>query len=269
MRNTIKIGIVATALSAATALTGAALAGQLKTATDSEPIAGSGTAARAVCNGARKAISGGVQMSGDTDSSLTILKTLKRDRKRGWEANVERASGDDGGQLKVFAYCRKEEVFVGGDVETLPDGVPEAVVARCPQGTTPLSGGFAGPIFDSPYAYVSKRKGLRAWLVKYISFDPGLNGLAQANCYEGPPLEVRSRTRTLEPGSSFETFRFRLGCPAETDPISAGFSSSEPLSEGGPFVTTSKRVPGRDWLMKVRVSTVSLEFTAYVYCEEA
>jgi hypothetical protein len=148
----------------------------------------------------------------------------------------------------------------------VPEDELARVIARSPRGMIPISGGFAAQFDTSPYPFASRRKGTRKWVATFASFSKGTEGTAQANCWDGPPLEARSNTRSIDPPNELTAYVVKATCPPDTRVISGGFKSSEPLNKPGPFIYESRKTGRREWTTRFMLAFMDLEFTTYAYC---
>lgn len=228
---------------------------------------------KATCSADRRAVAGGFQ-GPELSEALAFPKVLRRAGRRGWLAGVEVVDGS-AGELTAYAYCEDKhgslaKLRTKTKSKVIPDtgfGDPStAVRARCPRGETPVSGGFSGPLVGPPYASASRRKGRRSWVAVVAAHDPDTEGTAQANCYDGPPLEVRPKTRTITPPDEYVEYEVVASCPTGRRVISGGFKSTLALSEFGPFVYESRKTSRREWTNRFVLAELETEFTTYAYC---
>jgi hypothetical protein len=262
------------ALAASLALTVAAVAvAGGGTASETVEIEGDSAKAKATCSADRRAVAGGFK-GPEFSEALTFPKLLRRAGRRGWTAGVEVVDGS-AGELTAYAYCEDEDSSLAKlraktKSKVIPDtgfGDPStAVRARCPRGETPVSGGFSGQLVGTPYASASRRKGRRSWVAVFTAHDPDTKGTAQANCYDGPPLQVRSKTRTIAPPSEYMGYAVAAQCPPGSRVVSGGFKSTLALSEFGPFVYESRKTSRREWTNRFILSEFDAKFTTYAYC---
>ena len=240
-----------------------AFAGQNGRASNSVPITGNDAKTGATCKAGSKAVSGGFRAPHSTESPAFVKKSLRRGGRR-WTAGVERFN--PGGTLTVYAYCGDEKVETKERTKVISVGEQTTVRARCPRGQTPISGGFSGEPAGPPYPTASRRTGMRRWAATFVSFNSGLEGQAQVNCYEGPPLGKRIRTKSVTPPNEFRRFTVTAKCPKGETAVSGGFRVLPPLSKPGPFVNSSRRSGKRGWTVKVVTGFRPGKLSAYAYC---
>ena len=247
--------------------TTAALAGGGNTASNTIETTGDDGKTKATCEGERRAVAGGFRaelIKGDP----SYVKTLRRAGRRGWLAAID--SFNPGGELTAYAYCRPKgnplaKLATKTKQVSFSDGEVALISARCAKGETPVSGGFSSPPDVSPYPSRSKRKGTRKWQVEFASYDLA-HGAVQANCYDGPPLEVRSTTETLDPPPSNTPYEVSATCPPGSKVVSGGFKSSSELNKGGPFIRESRKTGPREWTTALTHGYFPIELTTYAYC---
>jgi hypothetical protein len=180
---------------------------------------------------------------------------------------------DPVGSLTTYAYCADEAVSTRKRTRSLPEfsmeeDEPTNVVARCPRGETPISGGFSGALADSPYASASRRKGDRKWVTTFIAYDAGTDGTTQVNCYDGPPLDAVAKTMTIPASDEYGRFVVTAKCNGGETALSGGFKSSTQITEGGPLIFMSRRKAGRKWAVGFIQGFYDepTKFTTYAYC---
>jgi hypothetical protein len=258
----IAVGITAAGLAVAT--------GSLKTAasqTENFDQEGNGEA-RAQCKGKLKAVSGGFEYVGPNDTS-GIVKTAKRDKRRGWEVGM--VSALDAERLKAYAYCRKAEGLVNSsDSEILPDSTVEEITVNCPTGTRVISGGTLAALSPDVYVHASHRRDGNTWETSWISYDTNQSATATVTCYDGPPLKQVSKSKTFDFSGSADYKRVNVTatCPQGHRAVSGGFKSNIELSKAGPLIDVSRRVRSRKWRLEATASFYeNLKLTAYAYCE--
>ena len=261
------IGVVGAA--AAVLTTTAAFAGGGSTATNTVETTAVRGKTKAVCDGERRAVAGGFRtelIKGDH----AYVKSLRRAGRRGWLAGID--SSFSGGELTAYAYCRPKgnplaKLETKSRKVTIPVDVFKLINARCARGQTPVSGGFSSPFDDYTYPTTSKRKGARKWQAGFIANQAESPDVTvQANCYDGPPLEARSNTETLDPPPAYTLYEVSATCPPGSKVISGGFKSSSPITKSGPFVHESRKTGPREWTIGVTLGYFPIEFTTYAYC---
>ena len=164
-----------------------ALAGDGATTVSETVVSTTGTAKVDVeCKNGLKAVAGGFKGRSSIGDDLAISKRSLRKARRGWSAGEQAPFGKEHQQrLTAYGYCADEEVTTRTRTEPVPEATgfpPERtrITVRCPDGKTPISGGYAAALADSTFASASWRKGGRKWAVLFNSFDPGAEGIGYA-----------------------------------------------------------------------------------------
>jgi hypothetical protein len=246
-----------------TAAAALAFAGQNDKASNSVQITGTSAKTGAACKAGSKAISGGFRAPHSTESPAFVKQSLRRAGRR-WSAGVQRF--DPGGTLTVYAYCGDEKVKTKQRAKQISVDEQTTVRVRCPRGQTPISGGFSAAPAGPPYPTASRRAGTRRWAATFVSFNTGLQGRAQVNCFDGPPLGKRVKTKSVSPPDEFRLFTVTAKCSRGETAVSGGFRILPPLSKPGPFVNSSRRSGKRKWTVEVVTGFRPGKLTAYAYC---
>jgi hypothetical protein len=178
-------------------------------------------------------------------------------------------------ELESFAYCGKRArppKVRSKHVQVAPSGFG-SVVAKCPDGTQAIAGGFATN--RRVITLTSKRSGVRGWKVVGVNItnsgNPGGPARLTAYAYckvHAPKLVTRSRNATVS--SSFRTTKVK--CPRQAKALSGGFDGH--ISAVGGQLTAagaldSKRAAhGRAWTTSaLSVSAPNqARITTYAYC---
>jgi hypothetical protein len=183
--------------------------------------------------------------------------------------------GTQDGDLVSFAYCRRaaDPPRVRSDRVSLLGGTTGSAVARCPDGTEAVGGGFQGDFSmtggQAVIALTSKRLGDSRWMVE--GFNAGgapADLIGYAYCKHTRHRLVTRSKRTTAPTDHLKTFA--VGCPRGGRAVAGGFDghldSSGPVTGAG--AVTSRRTHHRTaW----RTSAVGAfgqpgTITGYAYC---
>lgn len=272
MRRAITITAAALVLTVATA----ALAGGGESKTVSETVSSTSGTARvdAGCKNGLKAVAGGFKGQSSFEDGLVISKRSVRKPRRSWSVGEQAPFGKEHQQrLTVYGYCADEDLTTKVRTKPVPEATgfpPERtrVTARCPDGQMPISGGYSSALSSSTYASVSRRSGARKWAVIFNSFDPGAEGTAQANCYEGARLDTVAKQEVIPASDAYDRFVIKAKCPRGETALSGGFKSTVGVTEGGPMIFMSRRRGERTWAVGFLQGFYSdpTEFTTYAYC---
>ncbi len=168
--------------------------------------AGPTVTAVARCPKGTKAVSGGFTTSvprilGASTSSrwFVVSESIMTPRGDGWRVSgSEHYPSPAASEFTAYAYCekRRKSILVGGTVRT--DTIPSVVgqtsgnTARCPKGTTAISGGFRTSATD---AYFNRSRGFgRDWSVEVTNVGATLPGLydVEAYCVRGKVRRVKA-----------------------------------------------------------------------------
>lgn len=191
-------------------------AAKLRTVSQSQLAGANGSNARvtavARCPKGTKAVSGGFTITPPSPGTpaapphspgipghlFIVNESIMTPRGDGWRVSgAEQVQGSLDG-FTAYAYCekRKRALLLGGTVRT--DFVPTVSgqstgnTARCPKGTTAISGGFSTL---SPGAYFNRSRGAgRDWSVGVTTFDAGTS----RDLYEVEAYCVRGKVRTTK-----------------------------------------------------------------------
>lgn len=266
----------------------AAWAGPLRQAASSatETIAefdnGSATAR---CKAGSEAISGGFrgefdpsEVTSGNSPQLQVYESRLRGE-RGWIGSAYNVG--ETGEFTSFVDCRARGPK-GESKAKRVEGTPfmgatqtGEVTARCPAGTTVISGGFDNPDFrwTGDYAndnrlvpFISRRSGPRKWTVEAANYG-GADGtlVAYAYCQDVPSLRTKQVTETF----AAPLDGVRLGsavarCPRGRRVVSGGFK----LTGLEPHLVASRKVGSRRWKASASVGYPGeATLTAYAYCE--
>lgn len=279
------VATLAAGLLAAAAMT--ALAGErLRTREASVTIAQDedGTAS-ARCPAGTKAASGGFKQDFEPEEVVIgtspQLQQFRSQRAGGRRWKGSAYNGGDPGALTTFAYCRpgalersSKRTTIAGTPFMQPN-TTGGVSAKCPGGSTAMSGGFSNPSYvttgdyDSDtriLPYVSRRKGDRRWKIEAQN-SGGAEGtlVAHAYCDEGPAPKVARRAATFSPPvDEVQAGSVVARCDRGHRVVSGGFK----LGPEPSLVVASRRVGGRRWKVTASVAYPSAtRVTAYAYCE--
>jgi hypothetical protein len=241
--------------------------------------------ATAKCKRGTKAVSGGFSSELDLANPALILPYASlRQGGRGWRSSGLYLSGAQESDFTSYAYCRDEQLkknskSVTVDGSAPPDYGTGSATAKCPKGTTIVSGGFDNPDFDVDFSgmgqtgligYESRRQGKRKWTASALNLGDDSGELrVQANCREGEKLKTKQRSEEIDATGGAELAEVTARCAKKQRVISGGFSSSDPIDAGGSelaLVYGSRKQGKRQWTVSA-VLTGEETITAYAYCE--
>jgi hypothetical protein len=265
---------------------GSSVAMALQSARQSTSVASQSFATDvAKCRGGRTAVSGGFASPGfdPADGGPTIGRL---DSKRVDERRIETQAfnfGNQAGKLVSFAYCAAHDHGLrvkSASTSVKPNSVGSAV-ARCPEGTEAVGGGFSIHRFSTDQGpqvltLTSKRLGERRWKVVGVNipFGAGMQTgklIAHAYCEDAPFKLVTRSKEVTAPGGTPKTFD--VHCPNGSGAFSGGFDGQVQIqgsqSKATAAVTSRRASEGRVW----RTSALSVfgnpgPVTAYAYCRE-
>jgi hypothetical protein len=179
------------------------------------------------------------------------------------------------GTLYSYAYCGKRAkppTVASSDVQVDPNTVGSAV-AKCPEGSRSIAGGFG--IDDQTFiiTLVSKRSGNRGWKVAGFNIGDQSSAPGRLTAYAyckspGPKITTESKDTTVSNGLKTTN----VNCPNGGKAISGGFdgnisSSGSQLNAAGAL--TSKRFDkARGWTTEALSSSSPNQatITTYAYC---
>ena len=249
----------------------------LKTTSEAEELGVEEVASVAAkCKPGTKAVSGGFKTAFDPVTFPDTLVTAnQRTSARRWSATA----GNDGalGELRVYAYCRDQDLQTATRTVPAPSGVTDSQKARCPGESRAVSGGYLTTPIDylaptTPVMRIaeSRRVGPRKWKVSYFN-----NGNADASvdvyvhCTQGKAPSVRKRTASLTDAGGTEVTPIKPRCKRGQRVVAGGFASPEPGKTAAAIIGTRRR-SGRTWLVQARTGQLGapVEVTAYAYCEK-
>ncbi len=150
-----------------------------------------------------------------------------------------------------------------------------SATARCPQGDSAVGGGFQAPGFTPDNSEGTTARTSSALVderrveTKAFNFgsEPG-DIVSWAYCRRSaPPPDVRSRTRSVLPGTVGSAV---AECPPGTGATGGGFEGAVDLTGGSAIVVlTSMRQSPRRWLVEaVNFGGAAGDLTAYAYCRD-
>lgn len=273
-----RAALVAVGAATATLGAGAAFAAPLTTEAGSTTvIPGDFGSPRAVCKPGTTAVSGGFETGFDPGDPLRARIAIAGSRRsqRVWYLTSLNRGGSSG-NLKVFAYCRSEQIRLSFEKTTIAGGTPEVVLgAKCTNGTTAISGGFYGELnrggaTTQVIAHTSRRVGERSWEVAVGNLGGNPGGLLSfAYCHEGDALKRATATRLVGGGAiDFTVTDVVARCKPGTRAVSGGFDTP-PASGDHVSLLASRRTGKRGWLVRVATALPQGEpVTAYAYCED-
>jgi hypothetical protein len=196
--------------------------------------------------------------------------------KHGVKTTAFNFNNSDPGALYSYAYCGKRAkppTVASSDVQVEPNSVG-TVVAKCPEGSRAIAGGFA---IDDPaiiITLVSKRSGNRGWKAAGVNIgdlSSGSSGTLTAYAYcksPGPKLTTESKDTTVSNGLKTTN----VNCPNGGKAASGGFdgnisTSGSQLNAAGAL--GSKRFDkARGWTTEAISASSPNEatLTTYAYC---
>lgn len=241
--------------------------------------------ATARCKSGTKAISGGFE--GEFDATKVIagqspLLQLHESQRRGnrWTGSAYNLGA--AGDLTTFVYCSPQKLrsrskstsiegspFMSGDLAT------GTATAKCPRGTTAVSGGFDNPDFkvEGDFShdrrvvpFISRKLGGRKWTVEGAN-QAGAEAtlVAYAYCQDAPSLRTKRKSVTFAaPLNGVGVSDAVAKCAKGQRVLSGGFK----LTGLEPILLASKRVGGRAWKASASVGYPGeAELTAFAYCK--
>jgi hypothetical protein len=266
------------AAAAVMAITGSAVAlgAVQRRATTSVPAQATGSVT-AKCKRGEVALAGGFASPGFNPSAgggpVARFDSLPAG-KRGVETSGFNF-GNDPGELDSFAYCgrRAHPPRIRSNRVRVAPSSYGSVVARCPQGSKAIAGGFGTN--QSVITLVSKRVGKRGWKVAGVNINDSGNPsgpaklIAYAYCKApGPRILTRSKDATVSSG--FRTSK--VSCPRHARALSGGFDghvrrTGNQLTAAG-ALDSKQAAHGRAWTTSaLSVSAPNAAtITTLVYC---
>jgi hypothetical protein len=285
-------GIMATGATAiamlSLAVPGAVAAG-LKTgsATVTIPVAASYTVgtATATCPGKSRIVSGGFvgpsHPNGAAVSADMEFYNSFRASKTSWTASAVNNGTTIAGPVTSFAYCLKGiRVKAKAATVSVPAKGIGAAVARCSEGTKPISGGFRTAPFDPNgagaeiFAFSSARSGKRSWKVQGGNYGNVPGSLtAVAYCVEGPAPKARTFSTPMGDGSTTAvSTASTASCKRHEVLVSGGFATPgwDITSTVGPqaYFFQSFKSGRRTWSVGAGNFGQPAPLTAIAYCFE-
>jgi hypothetical protein len=282
----IAIGLVAVSAAPADAA-------KLRTVSQSQLAGANGSTARvtavARCPEGTKAVSGGftitppspgtpatVHSPGAPGHLFVVNESIMTPRGDGWRVSgAEHVQGSLDG-FTAYAYCekRKRAVRVGGTVRT--DSIPTEAglstgnTARCPKGTTAMSGGFST---TSLGAYFNRSRGAgRDWSVGVTTFAAG----SSTDLYDVEAYCVRGKVRTtkaegITPGSFGPVAgvgaAMTPGCAKGGFVRGGGYGSPPPGANLNGALVIGDVLGSKGWSVTfASLSVAQGPFTAFGYC---
>ena len=187
------------------------------------------------------------------------------------------------GDLTTFVYCgpqklksRSKSAAIGGSPFMSGDFETGTATAKCPRGTTAVSGGFDNPDFvvEGDYShdrrivpYISRKLGGRSWTVEAANYAGAEATLvAYAYCQDAPSLRTKRKSVTFAaPLNGIGVSDAVAKCARGQRVLSGGFK----LTGLEPLLLASRKVGGRAWKASASVGYPGeAELTAYAYCEQ-
>ena len=196
--------------------------------------------------------------------------------KHGVKTTAFNFNNSDPGTLYSYAYCGKRAhppEVVSSDIHVEPNSVG-SVVAKCPEGSRAISGGFGIDDQAIIISLVSKRSGNRGWKAAGFNIgdlSSGSSGTLTAYAYcksPGPKLTTEAKDTTLSTGLKTTNVK----CPNGGKAVSGGFdgnisTSGSQLNAAGAL--GSKRFDkARGWTTEgiSAGSPNEATLTTYAYC---
>jgi len=239
---------------------------------------GAGVSAAASCPRTTGLVSGGFSTSLVDSHGPVVVEGSAADRDTWVAAANEYGGGADG--ISAFANCARHappEHASRASVTLASDSPPTSVTAECPNTSEAIAGGFAtnydGALRAGNVVFESRRVGDDAWRVSAIH---ALNGgptvlTAVAFCGHAPNLVTQANTVQISNGP--DPVESDASCPAGTNAVSGGFSSSVEVGQFTvmAFPAASQLTEGQTWSAQGVYPGLGgpFDFTAYAYCAAA
>jgi hypothetical protein len=236
---------------------------------------GAGVSAAASCPRTTRRVSGGFSTSLVDSHGPVVVEASAADRDTWVAAANEYGGGGDG--IRAFANCARHappEHTSLASVTLGSDSPPTSVTAECPNTSEAIAGGFAtnydGAARAGNVVFESRRVGNDAWRVSAIHALNGGPTDLTAVAYCGHAPELLTQAHTVQISSGPDPVESDAACPAGTNAVSGGFSSSVEVGQFTvmAFPAASQLTDGQTWSAQGVYPGLGgpFDFTAYVYC---
>jgi hypothetical protein len=201
----------------------------------------------------------------------TEILSANRQGKRAWVVRGQNFSSKDG-TMYSYAYCADiGPIQVAEGTDTVEDRRDATATARCPQGLTAISGGWAGKNAGGGrpqmIPFLSKRKGTNAWTVGAVngSFNQSATLTAYAYCAElDPPQEVVNESS----GPILSAPSLGVSCKGGRVAISGGFDAAtkKGYSASAEVYSSHRKKGGKRWNTQFINGGRDRHLKVYAYC---
>jgi hypothetical protein len=253
-----------------------ALGAVQRRATTTIPPQGTGSAT-AKCSRGKVALAAGFATPDFNQSNggpVARLDSVPAGR-RGVKTTAFNFNQSNSGELDSFAYCGKRArppKVRSKSVQVTPNGF-DSVVAKCPQGSQAIAGGFGTS--QMVVTLTSKRTGKRGWKVGgfNIANSGGSSGPASLTAYafcKAPGTKIVKKSKDATVSTGLKTLKVK--CPKHAKALSGGFDghvsgASGQLTAAG-ALDSKRAAHGRGWTTSA-ISTSApnqATITTYAYC---